>query len=221
MFLLSFAVMYICFDKKQIRHIYYYLLLCITELVCIIIMYFPLIISNILDENYEKISVVTRVMGDTESFGLKLAQLILPITNHRIDFLAKIKEIYNTSFPLINENDMSTLGIIMAVFFLLSVLVPFFNLYKKNKIIEICGKMNLFIFCLATVGGIASIIGMVNHNIRCYNRYSFFIGVFSIIVFSVLFDKLWSQLASVWKNKKLYKGFKDNSFNFISINCIV
>jgi phosphoglycerol transferase len=61
-----------------------------------------------------------RASGESEIYGLKLTQLLLPVGGHRIDELAEINHRYNNN-PIArgNENQVATLGVIGSIGFLL------------------------------------------------------------------------------------------------------
>lgn len=188
MILLVFASIYICLQTKQMRHLLYFVFFMIDEAICLVMIYLPNIVAKIRDGEWQPYTIISRSIGDTETFALKIAQLILPITNHRVFFFSKIKEIYRLNFAW-NENDMSSLGIVMSLGFIISCCAVLFPLVK-NKAVILLGKINLFIVCIATVGGGAALIGMITYSIRCYNRFSYFIGCFSILVSMLLLDDI-------------------------------
>lgn len=215
--ILSFAVLYVAIIQKQWRHVVYYLTTCISMVLSMVLIFLPQYISLWTDPEYVPISDGSRVMMDTEVYGLKLAQLILPITNHRISKFAEIREIYDTGFPLVNENGLATLGLIMSIGFLIGIFTVFFNKGKETLVV-LCGKINLFIFSVAVVGGIGSIIGMITYSIRCFNRFSYFIGGFAIIVSMLLFDEIWNRLKRLsFKQKNLLKIFISVALIFMAV----
>src|SRR5262249_15071678 len=59
--------------------------------------------------------------SDADLYGLKLAQLLLPISCHRLGFLAHWKAKYFHGSLLINENDASALGLVGALGFLILI----------------------------------------------------------------------------------------------------
>jgi phosphoglycerol transferase len=59
-----------------------------------------------------------RVSAEAEMYGLKIIQLLLPVSGHRIARLAALREWYDHSAPLVNENQYATLGIIGSAGFL-------------------------------------------------------------------------------------------------------
>ena len=64
---------------------------------------------------------VTRHADEAEWNGMKVAQLLLPISGHRVPILREWKEAYNENSPLVNENDASSLGIIGSAGFLILI----------------------------------------------------------------------------------------------------
>lgn len=193
--LLTFCAVYCSITRKQLRHLYYFFQYVLVEISCLIIIYFPQIIANKLDPCVEKVNVVTRIRSDVEFYGGKLIQYILPVRGHRISILAKLREIYDSTFPLVNENGLASLGMIMSVGFLIALVTCFFSKEKYLQKFETHGKMELFLFFISTIGGLGVIVGFINYSLRCYNRFSYFIGAVGIIVSMSIFQDfcLWIE----------------------------
>jgi len=144
------------------------------------------------------VHVADRSPADAETFGLKISQLLLPISGHRIKSLAETKWKYNHS-PLFNENDTASLGIFGAAGFL-SLLgwVGFRKPAITNMDFEGArGLLNHFsVLCLVAVllgmiGGFGSLFALaITPQIRTYNRISVFIAFFSLIPIGLLIDTL-------------------------------
>lgn len=205
LFLISFAFVYNLIQQKKWRSFLYYGILCMTEFMCVVIIYLPVIISKELDPFYEPVNNIMRVMSGVEDYGLKLIQLILPVENHRLPVLANFAEIYNTNFA-VNENKLSSLGLFMSAGFIISIFVILFRIFEKNEEIKLYSQLNLFIFCIATIGGGASAIAFINYNIRCYNRFSFYIGLLSVLVITTVYDLLWTYKKGKYQVICFYKG---------------
>src|SRR5690606_13118282 len=62
-----------------------------------------------------------RAPAETEIYGLKIAQLLLPISDHRVSSLAEFKDTYSSSTPLVNENDTASLGVVGGFGFLVLI----------------------------------------------------------------------------------------------------
>lgn len=129
------------------------------------------------------IEVAQRSPAEAEVYGLKIAQLLLPRSGHRFTPLAKLNLKYSDSFPLINENSFSSLGIIGSVGFLI-LLVKLFafqrNLDEYDQIYFLASvTLALVLFC--TIGGFSTLFSiLVSPMIRAWNRVSVFIAFTSI-----------------------------------------
>jgi phosphoglycerol transferase len=146
----------------------------------------PLIISRFKYGANSNIAI--RSAGEVEYYGLKIADLLLPINDHRIKWLNGIKSKY-MSFPLTNENVYAALGIFMGI----GLLWLFIALIKKKNVDEIvyaCAVLNVFALGLACVGGFSSLIGLFFSKIRCYNRISIYIAFFALIAALTLLERL-------------------------------
>lgn len=127
-----------------------------------------------------------RLSEEAEIYGLKIAQLVLPMSEHNWEFFAKIKSLYNSDArPLQNENDRSSLGLIGAVGLvsLLTILVlPAKKRWPYGPIAALVG----FSILVGTVGGFGSVFNhIVFSQVRCYNRISVYIA------FLCYFTVLW------------------------------
>ena len=76
-------------------------------------------------------NVFIRSPAEAEIYGLKIAQLLLPLSGHRLKMFAEIKNRYNQA-PLVNENDTATLGAIGGVGFLFLLGWLGFRLMRPN-----------------------------------------------------------------------------------------
>lgn len=140
-------------------------------------------------------TVANRSFAESEVYGLKLTSLLLPVNDHRINRLADIKNKYNTSTPLNNENAMATLGIIGSIGFL--ILVASLFIKHHDETIRKISILNISSFLVASIGGFGTLIAMlILPEIRGYNRISVFIAFFSLVAFCVLLDK--------WKSNYKY-----------------
>ena len=135
----------------------------------------------------ENKSVGQRPVKDSEIYGLKIAQLLLPLDDHRIKSWSKIKTEYNKG-PLNNENSMATLGLVGSIGFL--ILLVLIMAKRKNSTLSRLSILNASAIMLATVGGLSSIIALlVTSQIRGYNRISPFIAFFSLLAIAILINK--------------------------------
>ncbi|WP_068779042.1 hypothetical protein [Paenibacillus sp. GM2] len=150
-------------------------------------------------------AVADRSFVESEIYGLKISQLVLPVTSHRISYLAQLKEAYNSNAPLVNENDFSSLGIVGAIGLLISLIMLFIRKrFDSSKILSFSGEMNLAALLLATVGGFGTVFAMtILSEIRAYNRISIFISFFSITAFLVILNFIFEKIRT---KTNLYKN---------------
>ncbi len=124
-----------------------------------------------------------------EIYGLKIIQLLLPISGHGIEPLQNIINRYNSYAPLVNENHNAYLGLI-GVFGLLVLLVVLFT-KEHDKRLVLFSELNIFAILLGTIGGFGSVISYTFFNmIRSYNRISVFIAFLAIASTCILCDKI-------------------------------
>jgi phosphoglycerol transferase len=134
-----------------------------------------------------------RYSFESEVAALKIAQLILPVTGHRIPAFARLKANYNATHPLVNGNDWVSLGSIGSAGFL--VLTGWVLFIRRpaaragqvspghfGALIEDLSIFNVAAVLLATIGGFSALFAvLVTPQIRGYNRISPFIAYFSLL----------------------------------------
>ncbi len=147
-------------------------------------------------ENGKNFDAVTRFPSESEVYGLKIIQLLMPINGHRIPLLAKISSYYSGTAPLVNENKAASLGIFGSIGFLALIAWAFYLLSKGPNLncsnipimLNNLSVLNLSAVLLATIGGFGSIFAyLVFYEIRCYNRISIYIAFFSLLVIVIFF----------------------------------
>jgi phosphoglycerol transferase len=141
-----------------------------------------------------------RAPGEAEHLGLKVAQLVLPVTDHRVSLLARVKRRYSAPpTPLVNENDMATLGLLGSVGFLYLVLRFFLRPSRPSrlKMCDALALLNLAAVFLGVVGGFGSLVALtVTPKIRCYNRISVFVAFFALAALAYLLCKAQRRLSA-------------------------
>jgi hypothetical protein len=143
-------------------------------------------------QNGKNPEVAVRSPAETEIYGLKIIQLLLPIDGHRIPAFASLTRHYDSTAPLVTENSYASLGIIGSLGFLFLLSFIFFrgcNIFSKleynSAILNRLSVLNLSAVLFAAIGGFSSLIAyLVLAQFRSINRISIFIAFFAI--FSVL-----------------------------------
>jgi len=141
--------------------------------------------------------VVLRSAKETEEYGLKIAQLLLPVEKHRVTWMGKLRERYDRTAPLNNENRFASLGLAGSVGFM-ALLVGLFGRRIDTDLDDLkfnLASLNISALLLATVGGFSSLFAYwVNAQIRAYNRISIFIEFFAIFAFALLLAHAYEKL---------------------------
>jgi phosphoglycerol transferase len=156
-------------------------------------------------QNGENLEVAQRDLLDTESFGLKVTNLLLPIIGHR--FLSSTSSV--TQYQQANngnENLFAALGIITGIGFLSLLFRSIF--LSSQKVIENSlsliynhlALLNMAALLFAIVGGFGTIFSLfVTPLIRGTNRISIFIAFFSLLAIALFLDSIKKKYV---KNKK-------------------
>ena len=179
-----------------------------------------ILLSNLPTTVYQQVNgknmeVAIRSPAESEYFGLKIIQLLLPVPGHRIEPFSQFSFYYGSTAPLMNENS-EALGIIGAIGFLILIFWIFYQMFNKkssienetfNKITQI-SALNLSAILLATIGGFSSIIAYSAFSqLRAYNRISIFIAFFCIMTIVLLLDFILQKYSSSKTKKWAVIGF--------------
>ncbi|MEQ8220728.1 MAG: hypothetical protein ABRQ37_00390 [Candidatus Eremiobacterota bacterium] len=145
-----------------------------------------------------------RPLSEGEEYGLKITQLLLPVTCHRIPYLAHLKNTYKSTAPLVNENDFATLGLIGSAGFLFLLKELLYG-KKSNPLITSLSLLNLLAILLATVGGFGSLFNyIICPQIRSYNRISIYIAFFSLFAIALLLNEVYRKHINYLDKLQLY-----------------
>lgn len=139
------------------------------------------------------LEVAQRSPMESEVYGFKLMQLVLPRANHRIPQLSKYTDFYKSTFPLVNENSTSSLGVVGAVGLLLGFCLMFWTLAgrKVDPRLGFLVALVFLLFMFGTVGGLGSVFSIfISSSIRAWNRISVFVGFGTILIFFVMLQLL-------------------------------
>lgn len=186
-FLVIIATFSSCLYHKNKCHL-------ISGLIFIVLLVAPFSINMIPYKLYEyehggNSSVAQRVPAEAEIYGLKISQMLLPISEHRISTFSDIKARTKHN-PLTNENGMAALGLTAALGFLflvsyLLIINNKFDIYRRLSILNVSAVL------LATIGGFSSVFAtLVTPQIRGYNRISIVITAISLIAVALLLNHL-------------------------------
>lgn len=142
------------------------------------------------------LNVATRWPAEAELYGLKIAQLVLPLTEHRLGPLAALKRRYDAA-PLVTENETATLGgagtcgFVLLMIWLLYVKPRGSGAGEGHRLLNHFSVMTAVAVLFGTIGGLSSLFSLlVSPQIRSVNRISVFIAFTSLVAAGVAFDFL-------------------------------
>lgn len=127
-------------------------------------------------------SATARIPDEADTYGLRVAQLVLPVDGHRLPPLARLKAGYNSGErSLVNENGSATLGAVGSAGLLVlvgAVLLPGRRGWPLGPAAALAG----FILLFSTIGGLGSLFNLlVIDQIRCLNRFSVYLAVLCLL----------------------------------------
>ena len=135
---------------------------------------------------------------EQEHYGLKIINLLLPVSYSRIRLFRNLTHKYFLYAPLVTENYCASLGMVGAVGFLCLCAAFFISFLgrkdqrkKEWEVIDFLALSTLVIILFATVGGFGEIFNwFVMSQIRSQNRASIVIAALSLIMVALLLNKL-------------------------------
>lgn len=159
----------------------------------------------------------TRLLLESEIYGLKITQLLLPRNHHNFPFFASIRNHYNArSFsPTETENAISSMGIYASIGFIITLMsLYFFKGNSKKNTFKRLGLLNLSAVLFATIGGFSIIFGiLITPNLRAGNRISVYIAFFSLMALGLGIDWISNKIS----NRKWHHFFQIFAAIFVLI----
>ncbi|WP_063625095.1 DUF7024 domain-containing protein [Paraburkholderia mimosarum] len=130
---------------------------------------------------------------ETEIFGLKIAQLLLPRPEHRLRPFAKLNSKYSSTFPLVNENGTSSLGLIGSAGFIalfIFLIAPRQSNEGGRDRLNALAVLTFSLTLFCTVGGFSSLFSLlISPMMRAGNRVSVFLAFTSIAATLLLIEQ--------------------------------
>jgi phosphoglycerol transferase len=154
-------------------------------------------------------SVAARIPAEAELFGLRISNLLLPITQHRIASLALLKATADSYFgPTTEATGMVALGVIGSVGFVILLTVVLFRPFAKSPaVLQLLATLNLAALLLATIGGGSALFSLfISSGIRAYARISIFIAFFSFFGLLIIVEKLRPTRLKSVRSIHIYNG---------------
>jgi len=147
--------------------------------------------------------VAMRNPYEAELYGLRITQMLLPIDNHRVPYMASRRAAYRAaSTNGFTEANMAALGILGSFGFLLSISALLLGWPRSSRrrechpetdepvSLRLIGLLTVSAVLFGTVSGFGAVFaGAISPQIRAYNRISVFIALFALATLGVLADR--------------------------------
>jgi hypothetical protein len=142
--------------------------------------------------------VAQRYWFESENYGLRLTNLVLPVDGHRIERLARMKQEYVDKIPQ-TEARAATLGIVATVGFLWLLAVALIACVGAGRRYDLglhtgLAAFTVIAFVVATTGGLATLIAVAWPQIRAWNRLSVFLAFFAFAAVALLLGRMERRL---------------------------
>ena len=145
----------------------------------------------------------SRSPGDSERYGLKLTEMVLPADSHRLGPLAEMRADYREKFSSSGEGNSPALGAIGTVGLLLLIGVLLTDLRRPSVDSVISRRLSTLAvltsagFLVATVGGVSTLIALfVTPIIRAWNRMSICLALLAFAAVGLMLDRLVNRLGA-------------------------
>lgn len=153
-------------------------------------------------------NITGRPIADLELYGLKIVQLFLPTNAHHPSFIKNIVAEYNSSAPLVNENQMAYMGVFACTGLVAMMFMTFLPFKpERHTALSLFPKLSIWAMLFFSIGGIISLFCLVTgfRSLRGFNRISIFIAFMSIAALCLLLQNL-LELEIIKKNKVVRTG---------------
>ena len=130
-----------------------------------------------------------RYPEESMTYGLNIAELLLPVAGHRVGKLAAKRALYDQRSGLgSNESSWSSFGMIGAIGFILLLIVLLVRAgMRVSRDLESLALLNLAGILGATVGGFGTLFNFyVRPEIRAYNRISTLLAFLALSAIALL-----------------------------------
>jgi hypothetical protein len=151
-----------------------------------------------------KNTAIARTPLQSDQFGLRLGNLLLPVQQDRLPFLSDVNQRYTEATSTgYCEQCFENLGTVGSIGFLSLCLLALVSIvgvagaFAVRAVYRAAALGVALSFAVATIGGVSSLLAFfVTSDIRGWNRMSLFIAFFSLLTVALLLDAGARRLAA-------------------------
>ncbi len=145
-----------------------------------------------------------RTLQENERLTLRLTDMVLPVSNHRIDALADLKHEYegSTLFQERAESKQQALGVFGVLGFGFVVAAALAAAVRRRgsvpPLAAAAGVVALIAFAIGTAGGLSSLAALLlTEGIRSWARIGMYVAFVALLGFGILLDALRARLGGI------------------------
>jgi phosphoglycerol transferase len=154
-------------------------------------------------------AVADRGAHETELFGLKLVEMVLPVDHHRVQPLADLTQRYRESTPLPGEGSQAlgfvgTFGLVALLAMTLASALPASERRVGTTFLH-AGTATVLALLVAFTGGLSSVAAfLVSAQVHAWNRMSIFVAFFSLLAVGLMLDALRRRIGATPPGRRLF-----------------
>jgi phosphoglycerol transferase len=143
---------------------------------------------------------VERFAFETEVFSLRPLQLVLPVPDHRLGFLADLRERYEKQVG-ITEASFAALGVVGAfglafLFGTLLLSAVRTGAPRGDPLLRYAAVSAFVAVLFSMTGGLAPVVSfLISPQLHAWNRLSVFVAFFALLAVALLLDRLRTRVA--------------------------
>lgn len=149
-------------------------------------------------------TVTQRAPHESEIYGMKIIQLLLPVPYHRIPALASLRHTYDSSSPETNDEITSAFGLVGTCGFLGLIACLFWC--TQSRLLRLLAILNCAAVLVGTAGGFGTVFAYtISPQIRAYSRISIYIAFLSIFLVVLGLEAIRKRMETGKLGKALFK----------------
>jgi hypothetical protein len=138
---------------------------------------------------------ILRLPGESERFGLKLTELVLPVPGHRLEPLADLRDHYKPPLDPVNEGGTQALGLLASLgliwLFVVLLLGTTARISRLTDDLQVAAaRLAAVAFVAGTVGGLSALVTyFLTDQVRAWGRISIVIAFLALVPLAVFIDR--------------------------------
>lgn len=125
--------------------------------------------------------------------GMRILDLVMPMRYHAIGRLSDIRLSYDITLSAHGESGLNSLGILFSFGFVYMMLGMFFE-WKKDNCIAWMGMICIFVFLIAGICGLGSVLDYFGLHVIYWSRMAVFFVVCSIATIGIFMGNIYNNI---------------------------